>query len=85
MRLSQWLESNYLSVASLFNSRLWDKVTSLERPFWANNQYNRRECFEIIRFPKNLNNRNLKKTTLKFREEINLSTITGSKGTAFRK
>ena len=52
------LESE-LSVSRLVNSKLCDRVTSLERQCWANNQYTRRECLEITGLPENTDNGNL--------------------------
>ena len=63
------LESE-LSVSRSVNSKLCDRVTSLERQCWANNQYTRRECLEITGLPENTENRNLEDLTLKVLSEI---------------
>ena len=66
------LESE-LSISSSVNSNLCDRVTSLERPCWANNQYTRRECLEITGLPENTENGNLEDLTLKILNEIDVN------------
>ena len=66
------LESE-LSISRSVNSNLCDRVTSLERPCWANNQYTRRECLEITGLPENTENGNLEDLTLKILNEIDVN------------
>ena len=54
-------------------SKLCDRVTSLERQCWANNQYTRRECLEITGLPENTENGNLEDLTLKVLNEIGVN------------
>ena len=56
------LESE-LSIFRSVNSKLCDRVTSLERQCWANYQYTRRECLEITGLPENTENGNLEDLT----------------------
>ena len=48
-------------------------MTNLERHCSANNQYTRRECFEITGFHKNMENKDLEKTTIKVLEKIDIN------------
>ena len=48
-----------LSISRSVNSKLCDRVMSLEHQYWANNQYTRRECLEITGLPENTENGNL--------------------------
>ena len=66
------LESE-LSISRSVNSKLCDRVTSLERSCWANSQYIRRECLEITGLPENIENRNLEDLTLKVLNEIGVN------------
>ena len=59
------LESE-LSISRSINSKFCDRVTSLERQCWANNQYSGREYLEITGLPENTENGNLEDLTLKF-------------------
>ena len=62
-----------LTISRSVNSKLCDRVTSLERQCWANNQYTRRECLEIIGLPENTENGNLEALTLKVLNEIGVN------------
>ena len=48
-------------------------MTGLERHCWANKQYSRRECLEVIGFPENTENGNLEDLTLKVLNEIGVN------------
>ena len=54
-----------LSVSKNVNSKLQERVVTLEIQCWMNNQYYRRECLEIIAVPDSISNDDLKETTLK--------------------
>ena len=62
-----------LTISRSVNCKLCDRVTSLERQCWANNQYTRRECLEIIGLPENTENGNLEDLTLKVLNEIGVN------------
>ena len=66
------LESE-LSISRSVNSKLCDRVTSLEHQCWANNQCTRRECLEITGLPENTENGNLEDLTLKVLHEIGVN------------
>ena len=66
------LESE-LSISRTINSKLCDRVISLEHQCWANNQYSRRECLEITGLPENTENGNLEDLTLKVLNEIGVN------------
>ena len=38
------------------NTKLRDRIISLEHQCWSNSQYSRRECLEITGLPNNINN-----------------------------
>ena len=38
------------------NTKLRDRIISLEHQCWSNSQYSRRECLEIAGLPNNINN-----------------------------
>ena len=64
------LESK-LSISMSVDSKLCDRVTSLERQCWANNEYRRRECLQITGLPENTENGNPEERTLKvFNESV---------------
>lgn len=48
-----------LSVTKQVNDLLVTRVTNLERQCWANAQYSRRECLEIVGIPSNVSHQNL--------------------------
>ena len=54
-----------LSIFRPVNSKLFDRLASLERQCWTINQYTRRECFEITGLPETIENGNLEEPTLK--------------------
>ena len=62
-----------LSIPRSVNSKLCDRVTSLEHQCWASNQYSRRECLEITGLPENIENGNLEDLTLKALNEIGVN------------
>ena len=65
----QRLESK-LVVSNSANSNLCEKITTLERRCWANNQYSRRECLEIFGIPENIDNKDLENLTLQISRRL---------------
>ena len=65
--------SQNLAVSKSDNSNLFNKITTLERQCWANNQYSRRECLEISGIPENIENKDLENLTLQIFEKIDIS------------
>ena len=61
-----------LAITTNVNSKLRERVVSLERQCWSNSQYSRRECLEISGFPESLKNEDLEQTVLKVFEELNV-------------
>ena len=59
-----------LVVSKLVNSNLCEKITTLERQSWANNQYSRRECLEIFGIPENIDNKDLENLTLQISRRL---------------
>ena len=53
-----------LSVTKLVNTKLKEKVVSLERQTWSNSQYSRRECLECSGIPESIENTYLERTVL---------------------
>ena len=45
-----------LVISRAVNTKLRDRIISLERQCWSNSQYSRRECLEITGLPNNINN-----------------------------
>ena len=68
----RWLELE-LSIFRSVDSRLCDRVTSLEGQYWANNQYTRREFLETTGLPENTENENLEDLTLKVLNKIGVN------------
>ena len=63
-----------LSVSKNVNSKLHERVVSLERQCWGNNQYSRRECLEITGVPESVSNDDLEKTTIKIFDKLDVAT-----------
>ena len=54
------------------NSKLGERVVSLERQCWSNSQYSRRECLEKGGFPESMKNEDPEGTVLKVFEELDV-------------
>ena len=48
-----------LAFSRSVNTKLRDRISSLEHQCWSNNQYSRRECLETTGIPDNIKNDNL--------------------------
>ena len=44
-----------LEISKTINNTLEKRITSLEKQYWRNEQYSRRECVEIVRIPDSTN------------------------------
>ena len=53
-----------LSITKLGNTKIKEKVISLERQTWSNSQYSRRECLELSGIPETIENKDLEATVL---------------------
>ena len=49
-----------------------EQVVALEGQCWGNSQYYRRECFEITGVPESISNNDLKETTLKIFDKLDV-------------
>ena len=61
-----------LAITRNVNSKLRERVVSLERQCWSNSQYSRCKCLEISGFLGSLKNEDLEGTVLKVLEELNV-------------
>ena len=59
-----------LTVAKQVNSVLSERLASMERQCWANAQYSRRECLELVGVPRSASDRNLEEKVLKLFEKV---------------
>ena len=66
------LESD-LSITKNANSLLQQKVIALERECWANSQYSRRECLEIVGIPGNVSHDSLEDQVLQIFDNVGCS------------
>ena len=61
-----------LSVTKLVNTKLKEKVVSLDRQTWSNSQYSRRECLELSSIPETIENKDLKGTVFVIFEKLDV-------------
>ena len=61
-----------LSITKLVNTKLKEKVVSLERQTWSNSQYSRRECLELSGIPETTENKDLEGTVLDIFEKLDV-------------
>ena len=59
-----------MPVTKLVNTKLKEKVASLERQTWSNSQYSRRECLELSGIPETIENKDLEGTVLGIFEKL---------------
>ena len=62
-----------LSLSKHVNSKFHERVVALDRQFWGNNQYSRRECLEITGVPDSVSNVDLEKTTIKIFDKLDVA------------
>ena len=48
-----------LSIAKRVNTELTKRIVTLERQCWANAQYSRKECVEVVGIPRQVNDKHL--------------------------
>ena len=56
------LVASTLVVTKTVNDNLLNRITTLERSLHAQEQYSRRECFEIVGIPVSIDDKNLQPT-----------------------
>ena len=61
------------SITNLVNTKLKEKVVSLERQTWSNSQYSRRECLELSDIPETIENKDLEGTVLGIFEKLDVA------------
>ena len=61
-----------LSVTKQVNTKLKEKVVSLERQTSSNSQYSRRECLELSGIPETIENKDLERTVLGIFEKLDV-------------
>ena len=62
-----------LSITKLVNTKLKEKVVSLEQQTWSNSQFSRQECLELSGIPETIENKDLEGTVLGIFEKLNLT------------
>ena len=66
------LESD-LAISRSVNTKLRDRIISLERQCWSNSQHSRRECLEITDLHDNINNEDLEEKALMIFEKFEVT------------
>ena len=59
-----------LTVAKQVNSVLSERLVSMERQCWANAQFYRRECLELVGVPRSVSDENLEEKVLEIFEKV---------------
>ena len=59
-----------LTTAKQVNSVLSERLFSMERQCWANAQYSRRECLELVGVPRSVSDGDLEEKVLKISEKV---------------
>ena len=59
-----------LVVNKRVNSELSKKIVTIERQYWANAQYSRRECLKVAGIPQQADDKNLEKKVLSIFQKI---------------
>ena len=65
------LESDVI-ISKQVNTKLCEKMKFLERQYWENEQYSRRECLEISDVPESVTDNDLEEKVLKLLEKIDV-------------
>ena len=65
------LESDVIIIKQV-NTKLCDKMKSLEHQCWAKEQYSRRECLEISSVPESVTDNDLEGKVLKLLQKIDV-------------
>ena len=61
---------NELVVTKRVTSELCKRVVTMERQCWANAQYSRRECLEVVGIPQQVDDKNLETKLLSIFQKI---------------
>ena len=61
---------NELVVTKRATSELCKRVVTMERQCWANAQYSRRECLEVVGIPQQVDDKNLETKVLSIFQKI---------------
>ena len=61
---------NDLVVTKRVTSELCKRVVTMERQCWANAQYSRRECLEVVGIPRQVDDKNLETKMLSIFQKI---------------
>ena len=61
---------NELVVTKRVTSELCKRVVTMERQCWANAQYSRRECLEVVGIPRQVDDKNLETKMLSIFQKI---------------
>ena len=61
---------NELVVTKRVTSELCKRVVTMERQCWANAQYSRRECLEVVGIPQQVDDKNLETKVLSIFQKI---------------
>ena len=61
---------NDLVVTKRVTSELCKRVVTMERQCWANAQYSRRECLEVVGIPRQVDDKNLETKVLSIFQKI---------------
>ena len=61
---------NELVVTERVTSELCKRVVTMERQCWANAQYSRRECLEVVGIPQQVDDKNLETKVLSIFQKI---------------
>ena len=62
-----------LAISRSVNTKLRDRIISLERQCWSNSQYSRRESQEITGLPDDINNEDLEEKARMIFEKLNVT------------
>ena len=63
----------HLAFSRSVNTKLRDRISSLEHQCWSNSQYSRRECLETTGIPDNIKNDDLEEKALMIFENLELT------------
>ena len=72
------------SVVKNVNNILSKQMSSIERQYWKNAQYSRRECVEMVRLPSSIEDKDLEPTVCRVLQHIGVG-ITGEGIEAFHR
>ena len=59
-----------LAVTKQVNTELTKRIATLERQYWANAQYSRRECLEVVAMPRQVDDNQLETKVLSIFEKV---------------